>query len=75
VRKLVTALAGIGRRLEGGELQRGFGVLVEEIRESVGEVFAEAGRRMRVSREGVEEVDVPREVPVVERFVGCELLA
>jgi hypothetical protein len=64
----------IDKRFEAGECQRGFQRLVEEIRGCVGEVFAEATLVGRVSREGVEEVTIVREVPVVEPFEGSILL-
>jgi len=40
VGKLVHALMVIGKRLEAGEVQRGFAVLVEKIRECIEEVFS-----------------------------------
>ena len=74
VSRLVAGLMMIDKRFEAGECQRGFQRLVEEIRGCVGEVFAEATLVGRVSREGVEEVTIVREVPVVEPFEGSILL-
>jgi hypothetical protein len=64
----------IDKRSEAGGIQRGFQSLVEDIRGCLLEVFAEPGINGHVSREGVEEVGVPRLIPDVEPFVGCELL-
>jgi elongator complex protein 1 len=74
VSRLVSGLMMIDKRFEAGECQMGFQRLVEEIRGCVGEVFEGATMVGRVSREGVEEVSVVREVPVVEPFEGSILL-
>ena len=72
VTRLITALMMIDKRFEAREVQRNFEKLVEEIRGCVQEVFAEP---MPVSNlVAGEEGNVVSPVPVVEPFVGTELL-
>jgi hypothetical protein len=74
VTRLITALMMINKRPEAGEIQRSFQKLVEEIRNCLLEVFAEPVVSSRVSRDGVEEVNVSGSVPAVEPFTGSEFL-
>ncbi len=71
VTRLITALMMINKRFEASEIQRNFEKLVEEIRGCVLEVFAEP---MPVSSLVSGEGNVVSPVPVVEPFVGTELL-
>jgi len=73
-RRLIIALMMIDKRAEAAEIQKNLIWLVDEIRTCMPEVFAEPLASTRVSREGVEEVHVIREVPVVERFTGTDFL-
>jgi hypothetical protein len=64
----------IDKRAEANEIQTHFEGVVEEIRECVKEVFAETVQNTRVSREGVEEFTVAKEIPVVAPFIGVAIL-
>jgi hypothetical protein len=64
----------IDKRAEAKEIQTHFKGVVEEIRVCVKDVFAETVQNTRVSRNGVEEFTVAKEIPVVEPFVGVAIL-
>ena len=74
VGRVIVALMIIDKRFEAGELQKNFRMLVDEIRSRVTEVFTEPMIMTQVTRDGVEEISVLREAPVVEAFKGSELL-
>src|SRR5579862_3033638 len=74
VRRLVIALMMIDKRTEATEIHKSFVWLIEEIRRCAPEVFCEPVATTRITREGVEDVLMVREVPVVESFSAMEWL-
>lgn len=74
VERLIIALVSIDKKAEATEVNRNFVWLVEEIRRCAPEVLSEATTATRVTREGVEEVQAARDVPVVEPFTAMEWL-
>jgi elongator complex protein 1 len=74
VTRLIVALMMIDKRFEAGEMQNNFQRLVEEIKISTSEVFADRPTSNWVSRDEIVETPLMRDMPIVEMFSGSELL-
>jgi elongator complex protein 1 len=74
VSRLIVALMMIEKREEAWEMQKRFEGVVSEIRGCLTEVFAETVQGARVPGEMGDDFAIAMDVPIVEPFIGVEIL-